>query len=197
MEHDAQFCTVGRWRKNRVPPRAYLYFVSSKLAALKTTISLAASALRYWTARQLVIAIGGALAVGLLIGIATVLIPNPWFGRDVPPTWWAYPVWVLTAIFSGLLLGTYAAGADTEPEGGEPRMGRWGLTGGMLAWFAVGCPVCNKFAILALGYTGAMTWFAPVQPLLGVVALIATGGAALYRLRGQVACPTPVLATAN
>ncbi|EPR75477.1 hypothetical protein ADILRU_2020 [Leifsonia rubra CMS 76R] len=32
----------------------------------------------------------------------------------------------------------------------------------MLAWFAVGCPVCNKIALLALGYTGALACPAPV-----------------------------------
>ena len=41
-----------------------------------------------------------------------------------------------------------------------------------LAWFAVGCPVCNKLALLALGYSGAITWFTPVQPFLALGALI-------------------------
>ncbi len=63
------------------------------------------------------------------------------------------------------------------------------MAGGMLAWFAVGCPVCNKLALLALGYSGAITWFAPVQPFLALGALVLTSVALVWRLRGQVACP--------
>ena len=63
--------------------------------------------------------------------------------------------------------------------------------GAFLAWFAVGCPVCNKLALLALGYAGAITWFAPVQPFLGILALGLTAVALVVRLRGQVACPLP------
>lgn len=59
----------------------------------------------------------------------------------------------------------------------------------MLAWFAVGCPVCNKLAVLALGYSGAITWFAPVQPILAVGALILTATALTWRLRRQLVCP--------
>jgi hypothetical protein len=64
------------------------------------------------------------------------------------------------------------------------------MVGGVLAWFDLGCPVCNKVALLALGYSGAITWFAPVQPFLGAAALVTTAGALLIRLRGQVLCPT-------
>ena len=55
---------------------------------------------------------------------------------------------------------------------------------------AVGCPVCNKLALLALGSSGAITWFAPVQPYLATVALLMTAGALLVRLRGQTLCLT-------
>lgn len=61
----------------------------------------------------------------------------------------------------------------------------------MLAWFAVGCPVCNNLALLALGYSGALTWFAPAQPFLAALALVLSVIAVLSRLRGQVACPLP------
>ena len=66
-----------------------------------------------------------------------------------------------------------------------------GMVGGVLAWFAVGCPVCNKIALLALGYAGAITWFAPLQPVLAIGALALTSVALVLRLRGQVACPLP------
>lgn len=80
---------------------------------------------------------------------------------------------------------------------GERRSSRMGVAGGILAWFVVGCPVCNKIALLALGYSGAITWFAPVQPLLAVVAMILTAVALVWRLRGQVSCPLPASAVAG
>lgn len=66
--------------------------------------------------------------------------------------------------------------------------------GGLLTFFAVGCPVCNKLVLLALGYAGAMTWFQPVQPVLQVLAVTLLGLALVQRLRGELACtvsPTP------
>lgn len=145
------------------------------------------------------------MVFALLIGLPTVLIPNPVFGREIAATWWSYPAWLLTSGLAGMLAATYLRGAtppdrtahsDTddssgEPVDGDPRPSRWGVTGGLLAWFAVGCPVCNKVALLALGYSGAITWFAPVQPVLAVAALVATAGALLVRLRGQVSCAVP------
>jgi hypothetical protein len=79
----------------------------------------------------------------------------------------------------------------TSADDAADAPSRFGMVGGVLAWFAVGCPVCNKLALLALGYSGAITWFAPVQPFLAAAALITTAGALLVRLRGQILCTTP------
>ena len=170
-------------------------------------------ALRAWTPRQVLVAAASAIVVGTVLGIATVLIPNDFFARDVPPVWWNYPVWIATSAMTGLLIATYispqrpagrgpartARNATDAPTNAarlsvdrkERRTGRSAVAGGMLAWFAVGCPVCNKIALLALGYTGALTWFAPLQPILAVGALIFSLAAVVWRLRGQVACPIP------
>lgn len=173
------------------------------------SITLAVRALRAWNPRQVLAAIVVAVVVAVIIGVATVLIPNPVFTREIDPVWWNYPVWLLTSAFSGVLAATYvdpgrndAAGDSLPSDADEPRgsttgerdreerrSSRMGLIGGVLAWFAVGCPVCNKLALLALGYSGAITWFTPVQPFLALGALILTGLAAVFRLRGQVACP--------
>lgn len=143
--------------------------------------------LRSWTGRQWVIAAGASVAIALLMGVATVLIPNSLFMRDIPPVWWNYPVWLLTSLLAGLLLATYVR----TDEQTERRSGRFGVGGAVLGWFAVGCPVCNKIALVALGYTGALTWFAPLQPILALGALLLTGLGLYWRLRGQVACPLP------
>lgn len=175
-------------------------------------------ALRQWTLRRWLIAAASAVAVGVLIGLATVLIPNPVFTRDIPPVWWNHPVLVLMSILTGLLTATFvrdrpvqsgsAAGDSAAGAGGGPagdpadagsqteRGGRMGVVGTVLAWFAVGCPVCNKIALLALGYSGALTFFAPLQPVLAILAVLLTGYALLQRLQGEVACPMPRRATA-
>ena len=182
----------------------------------RRTLRAGAMALQAWTRRQVLAAAGFTVAFALLLGIPTVLIPNPVFGRAVPVTGWSYPVWVLSSLLAGMLTATYVrpgtgpgapvARSGRESEAAEPDPGtapgagdvvlasgdapaRFGMAGTVLAWFAVGCPVCNKLALLALGYAGALRWFAPAQPYLAGLALITTAGALLVRLRGQVLCP--------
>ena len=145
-----------------------------------------------WTRRQWLTAALAAIGTALLIGIPTVLIPNPVFGREIPPVWWNYPVWLLTSLFAGMLAATYVRTAPKTDEVSEARTSRAGIIGAALAWFAVGCPVCNKLALLVLGYTGAITWFAPMQPILAVLALVLTVVALIVRLRGQVQCTVPL-----
>lgn len=163
-------------------------------------------ALRAWTPRQVGAAVLLTVAFALLLGIPTVIIPNPVFGREIPVLAWNYPVWAATSVLAGMLAATYvrpgraAAPPDAQasPTGDEAdddapadAPSKAAVAGGILAWFAVGCPVCNKIALLALGYSGALTWFAPVQPYLAGVALALTAGALVVRLRGQVYCPAP------
>jgi len=182
--------------------------------AVRTPGSVLIRALRSWTPRQILAAALTAIIVAVVIGIATVLIPNPIFARDIPPVWWNYPVWLITSALSGILLATYVRpdpGQPPRPEGddatsgtsfpedsgasvlarSERRTSRMGMAGGVLAWFAVGCPVCNKIALLALGYSGAITYFTPIQPFLALGAMVLTGVAVVVRLRGQVSCPVP------
>jgi hypothetical protein len=159
------------------------------------TLEASALALRSWTVRQRLAAGGLSVAFALLMGIPTVLIPNPVFGRQVPVQSWSYPVWIASSVLAGMLAATYVRrtrgiAETTAPEGASDAPGRFGMVGGVLAWFAVGCPVCNKIALLALGYSGAITWFAPVQPFLGAAALMMTAAALLIRLRGQILCST-------
>lgn len=174
------------------------------------TFRFALLGLRQWGRRQYQVALLAAVVVGLLIGIATVLIPNPWFARDIAPVWWNYPVWIMTAAITGMLFATYV---KLDPSKVEPvevpakqqsstqteetseqkdSYGKMGMVGGVLSWFAVGCPVCNKLALLAFGYSGAITYFTPIQPFLAIAALLLTTGALVWRLKGQVVCSVPL-----
>ena len=166
------------------------------------TLRAVALALRSWTLRRRVAAGLLSVAFALLIGLPTVIIPNPVFSREIPVGTWSYPVWVVSSVLAGMLAATYVRPARDAPvpvprrdDGRTDAPTRLGVLGGVLTWFAVGCPVCNKVALLALGYSGALTWFAPAQPYLAAVALLLTAGALVVRLRGQVYCPAPRRAT--
>ena len=156
-------------------------------------------ALRMWSARQWGVAVLAGLVTALIVALPTAVIPNPIFGRAIEVTWWSYPVVILTGILGGLLIATYvrAGGLPTdEPDGEEAdRALTWGTVGGLASFFAVGCPVCNKLVLLALGASGAVTWFAPVQPVLALASVVLMAWALRTRLRGSVACAVPARQT--
>ena len=144
-------------------------------------------ALRLWTRRRWVAAAAASVVTALVVALPTAMIPTPVFGREIPTTWWAWPVLAVTSVLSGLLFATYVR-EPGDPASGEASINRGGAAGGLLAFFAVGCPVCNKLALIALGYTGALQWFAPVQPFLGAAAIGLLLWALRARLQGQLAC---------
>jgi hypothetical protein len=147
--------------------------------------------MRTWSARRWWAAVVAAALTVLVVGIPTVLIPNPLFGREIPPTWWAWPALLVTAVLSGLVLATYVRSGAVAPADETASGSRAGAVGGFLAYLAVGCPVCNKLALIALGYTGALQWFAPVQPVLAVGGIALLAYALRRRLAGELACPVP------
>jgi hypothetical protein len=143
-----------------------------------------------WPMRRWVMAAVGAVATAVLIGLPTEMVTNAWFDRMTPVRAWDRPVWLLTSLLAGLLIATYVA---PGPAGtADERPARTGGAGGVLAFFAVGCPVCNKLVVLALGTSGAHAWFEPVQPILGVASLLLLALALRARLRGERACAVPL-----
>lgn len=152
----------------------------------------AGQALRAWGVREWLTAAASTLGVGLVLGWVTVLIPNPVFGREIPPTPWSYPVWVVTSLLSGLLIATYVSPpGDHASDRKDERLSGWGTIGAIGSWFAIGCPVCNKLALLALGYSGAISYFGPAQPFLAALSLVLLLVGLVYRLSGSVACELP------
>lgn len=130
------------------------------------------------------------MVVALAVGLPTDVIPNPVFGRPVDVTWWSYPILIVTAVLGGLLVATYVRADGPEPVADDQldTPGKAGGLGGLLSFFAVGCPTCNKLAVVALGSTGALDWFAPAQPVLAVLSVIVLGWALRARLRSAEAC---------
>ena len=141
----------------------------------------------------------------LAFGLVAAIIPNPVFGRQVPPEQFAIVIWLVSAPLMGLLGATYSAPAPSGPVT-EPvslpagpaavMAGRDGTAIGTVASFgaflAIGCPVCNKIALVLLGASGAMTIFAPLQPVIGAASLALLAGTLAWRLRLRTrggACP--------
>lgn len=153
---------------------------------------LGLATLKDWPPRRWWFAIAMAILSALAIGLPTDVIPNPIFGRQGTPVEpWAIPVLVATAALSGLLMATYVRPdpATTDPATDQlDRPTKLASVGGFLSFFAVGCPICNKLVVIALGTSGAFTWFAPVQPYLGAAALVLLAWALRTRLLGEVSC---------
>jgi hypothetical protein len=143
-------------------------------------------------------------AVSLLaFGLVTAIIPNPVFARQIPPEPFAIWTWILSAPLMGLVLATYTVPARSTPiilvslrpgeaAVAERRSTTLGSLAGLGAFLAIGCPVCNKIALVLLGASGAMSVYAPLQPLIGAASLALLIGTAVWRLRLRAsggACP--------
>ena len=117
--------------------------------------------------RFLVTIVPATLAVALVTGIPTDVLPNPWFQRMTPVRTLDVVLWPLISLSGGALVATYAL-----PGARSGRELKGGAGGGLLGVFAIGCPICNKLVVAALGISGALTYFQPVQPLLGALAVV-------------------------
>lgn len=126
----------------------------------------------------------------LLVGIPTDILANPWFGREIPVRWWEYPVLGATVVLTALWFGVQNSRSD-GPRAATPAAGV------MLTVFAVGCPICNKLVLVTIGASGALGWWAPLQPILAIVSLALLAGAVLYRWRQRPcgnSCESPSVA---
>lgn len=140
----------------------------------------------------------------LAFGLVSAIIPNPVFGREIPPEPFAIAVWLISAPLMGVILATYLAppaavpvalgsgpaggspDSPPQPDAAEQRRSLLGYAGGFAAFLAIGCPVCNKIALVALGTSGALTVWAPLQPIVGAASLVLLAGTVAWRLRVRV-----------
>jgi len=141
--------------------------------------------LRGWTAMRWTVVILVAAGSALALGIPTGVVRTPFYTRMTPVLWWNYPVLAASAMLIGLTAATYVRG----PAGARQTEAHAATGGGLLSLFAIGCPICNKLVVLALGVSGALRYFAPLQPLLAVASLAVVGGALWARLGALSACP--------
>ncbi|SDM60753.1 hypothetical protein SAMN05216368_101429 [Cryobacterium flavum] len=167
---------------------------SSRRAPWRGKLAGLGGDLRRWPSRRWWVALATALCTVVFIAIPTDLIDTPFFSRQIPPTAWSWPVLTLSAVLTGMVTATYVA----HPEGAPPSRaaGRLGMAGWLVTFFAVGCPVCNKLVLLALGATGAMQFFEPVQPYLAAASIVLLGWALYARMTRENSCGLPARTTA-
>lgn len=131
------------------------------------------------------------VSAALAFGLVAAIIPNPVFGRQVPPEPFAIAVWLLSAPLMGIV-GATRSSPSAVPAAARPlaptsaaagRGATLGTLGSLGAFLAIGCPVCNKVALLLLGASGAMTVYAPIQPFIGAASLALLAGAIGWRFR--------------
>ncbi len=168
-----------------------------------------------WSAAWTVAALAG-------LGLTSAVIPNPVFGRSVPPEPFAYLVWLVSAPLMGVLAATYVVPATStvgaaalgptpglaEAVPATPAAVATGMRGGVTArdgsllgtvaglgaFLAIGCPLCNKVVLVALGASGAMSIWAPLQPIVGAASVALLAGTVVWRLRRRAAgdvCAVP------
>lgn len=164
-------------------------------AATRPSIALnlarsSVAAMREWPLRRWLIAGAVAVVAALFMGVPTGVVRTSFYTRMTPVTWWDYPVWAVSAVLVGLTAATYVRARDAMPTAAPNRTTRTAAAT-LLSTFAVGCPICNKLVVGLIGVSGALSYWAPLQPVLGVlsIALLLTG--LVVRLRGQSACPLP------
>lgn len=129
--------------------------------------------------RSLLVAAG----VALVIGLPTDVIPNPFWTRMTPVRPEDYVFLIAISLVTGALLATYFGETGLAGRGAKA-----GLGGGALGYFAIGCPICNKLIVALLGTSGALTYFAPIQPILGTAAVALALAGLAVRLRTLASC---------
>ena len=137
--------------------------------------------------RYLLATLVAAAAVVMALAIPTAILDNPWFSRMTPVEPEQYAFWIATSLLSGALIATYLL----------PELRRGiasaGVGAGLLGVFAVGCPICNKLVVGLIGVSGALNYFAPIQPLIGAAAVGLSGWALFIRYRAlrDPSCAVP------
>ena len=139
-------------------------------------------------------AVAWSVASLLAFGLVAAIIPNPVFARQIAAEPFAIAVWLLSAPLMGLIGATYTVAptatpalaaplTTAPPTTNEPRSTTLSTIAGLGAFLAIGCPVCNKIALLLLGTSGALTIFAPLQPVIGAASLVLLAATLVWRMR--------------
>lgn len=133
-------------------------------------------------------ALYGAVAA-VVIAVPSDLIDTPWFGRPIDTKPIDYVILAITSALIGLIFAI-RPGVNTAAGESQETTTVWG---GFVSFLAVGCPVCNQAVVALVGTSGALSWWAPVQPIVGLAAVALLVFTLRKRLRTYelTACPVP------
>lgn len=120
--------------------------------------------------KSLVVGITTALIIFLVFGIVTVLISNRFFIRMTPVHWYDYAFLISTSLLSGVYAGLwyYKKNNNISINNKCNYTAGGGIVTGL---FSFGCAICNKLLVFLLGLSGVMSYFMPIQPILGVLSI--------------------------
>jgi hypothetical protein len=134
--------------------------------------------------------IGFGLVAGLISllsqAIPTAVLPNPFFSRMTPVRLQDYLFLITTSVLIGLIFSTFAL-----PRSAASCQNRT-FGGGLLSVLAIGCPICNHVVVALIGISGALLYWAPLQPVIGAAAVLIL----LWTLRKRFQEVAPKLAAA-
>ena len=135
-----------------------------------------------------------AAAAAVVVAVPSDIIDTPIFGRPVAVRWIDYVILAVTSALIGLIFAIRPEPGDSaELVAATERQGTRTIWGGFVSFLAVGCPVCNQAVVALVGVSGALSWWAPVQPFVGLLAV----SLLVYTLRKRLntyrlaACPVP------
>jgi hypothetical protein len=131
------------------------------------------------------------LTAAVFIGVPSDLIDTPLFGRPVDTRPIDYVIWAITSALIGLVFAIRLPSSHRDLQERNDLRTVWS---GFVSFLAVGCPVCNQAVVALVGTSGALSWWAPVQPIVGLAAIALVVWALRTRLATYqlTACPIPV-----
>lgn len=169
----------------RLPAMATLRQAQQGILPSRQDLILLRTALGAFTPGAWIAALLAGLLVLLAIGGTTAIFENDFFRRMTPVRPQDYVFWLLSALLVGLLAGTFVVSRATEHAGKA-------AAGGFFADIAVGCPICNKIVVAAIGSSGALTFFGPLQLFIGIGSVGLLAVALILRARTIAGvCPVP------
>ncbi len=119
------------------------------------------------------------MAIFLILGIPTALVPNSTYIRMTP----ASPLDYFFLVATSAMLGAYLALQFYGKVPSRAKEDLSAVSGGVAGVLAFGCPICNALLVSLFGTAALLTYYDPARPLVGVIGIALLGGAVYLKLR--------------
>ena len=111
------------------------------------------------------------LIIFVLLGFLTVLIPNVYFTRMTPVSFFDY----IFLFFTSLLSGTYLSFHQYLKKNKNLKCDFTATGEGMGGFLGFGCSIGNKILIFLLGVIGVINYIEPYHPFFELISTSALG----------------------